>query len=349
MAKKIQVKDSVSTPFLTAKFIGQFAKGLFDMGSPQPKMSSQEFREKYGHLKVTNQQKMSAQEFRERYGHKLKVTNQQMIDAQKDNCDNLSKIDDQHLSKSHNADKHNANTVDDLNGKDVGESQSDNGLVQQSIFNGKDFDSKPSWENALKLAMKVGEKVLEHLEYMEELRTENERLQDHNQKLQQDFNDKFGDNDQYRLDLEEEQLELMIKNEELSEENKAILDEFLAMQQQHQALQLQLLQSQKKKYDYLKDRVAIYKNIVFEKDSFDEFVLLTEDDNRNVEEQIQLLNHKPDDANFRCKIASTNFLEIGFGSQGRMYVKKVGNCYHIYKIGNKATQTNDIKYLKTIS
>lgn len=299
------------------------------MGSPRPKMSAQEFREKYG--------------------HRLKVTNQQMIDVQKDNCDNLPEIKGQHLSKSHNADKHNANITDDLNGKDVGESQSDNGLVQQSVFNGKDFDSKQSWENALKLAMKVGEKVLEHLEYMEKLCTENERLQDQNQKLQQDFNDKFGDNDQYRLDLEAEQIELMIKNEELSEENKAMLDEFLAMQQQHQALQLQLLQSQKKKYDYLKDRITIYKNIVFEKDSFDEFVLLTEDDSRSVEEQIQLLNHKPDDVNFRCKIAGTNFLEIGFGSQGRMYVKKVGHCYHIYKIGNKATQTNDIKYLKTIS
>lgn len=189
----------------------------------------------------------------------------------------------------------------------------------------------------------------DHLEKVKKLHEENEFLQNQNKKLQEEFENRFGDNDQYRLDLEEEQLELMIKNEELSEENKALLDEFLLMQQQHKALQLQLLQSQKKKYDYLKDRVTIYKNIVFEKDSFDEFVLLTEDDNRNVEERIQLLNHKPDDVNFRCKIAGTNFLEIGFGSQGRMYVKKVGNCYHIYKIGNKATQTNDIKYLKTIS
>lgn len=147
-------------------------------------------------------------------------------------------------------------------------------------------------------------------------------------------------------ELENDQLELMLQNETLSQENKALLEEYIITREQLNKLEKQVLDNYQSKKDFLQKRISIYNNIVFEKDAFDEFVLLTNKDAQLVEKLIGLLNYTPDKAQPRCKVAGTDFLEYGFGSQGRLYAKRVGGKYHIYKIGNKATQPNDIKYLK---
>lgn len=147
-------------------------------------------------------------------------------------------------------------------------------------------------------------------------------------------------------ELENDQLELMLQNETLSQENKALLEEYIITREQLNKLEKQALDNHQSKKDFLQKRMTVYNNIVFEKDAFDEFVLLTNKDAQLVEKLIGLLNYTPDKAQPRCKVAGTDFLEYGFGSQGRLYAKRVGGKYHIYKIGNKATQLNDIKYLK---
>lgn len=150
-------------------------------------------------------------------------------------------------------------------------------------------------------------------------------------------------------ELENDQLELMLQNDTLSQENKALLEEYITIREQFNKLEKQALDNHQSKKDFLQKRMTVYNNIVFEKDAFDEFVLLTNKDAQLVEKLIGLLNYTPDKAQPRCKVAGTDFLEYGFGSQGRLYAKRVGGKYHIYKIGNKATQANDIKYLKTLS
>lgn len=148
--------------------------------------------------------------------------------------------------------------------------------------------------------------------------------------------------------LEDEQLEIMLKNEELSEENKLLLQEFIVIKKQYDDLKSQALENRKSKREFYQKRMKLYPNIIFDKNSLDEFLLLNENDNFLVEKLIGHLNNSPDKAHLRCKIESTDFLEYGFGSKGRLYAKKVGVKYHIYKVGNKATQINDIKYLKTL-
>ncbi len=148
--------------------------------------------------------------------------------------------------------------------------------------------------------------------------------------------------------LEDEQLELMLQNETLNQENKTLLEKCIIAQEQLNKLKKQAQDARQSKKDFLQNRMTVYSNVVFEKDAFDEFVLLTNKDARLAEKLIGLLNYVPDKAQQRCKVAGTDFLEYGFGSQGRLYVKRVGGKYYIYKIGNKATQPNDIKYLKTL-
>ncbi|MDO4897222.1 MAG: hypothetical protein Q3971_07650 [Moraxella sp.] len=149
--------------------------------------------------------------------------------------------------------------------------------------------------------------------------------------------------------LEDEQLEIMLKNEELSEENKLLLQEFIVIKKQYDDLKIQALENRESKREFYQKRIKLYPNIIFDKNSLDEFLLLNENDNFLVEKLIGHLNNSPDKAHLRCKIESTDFLEYGFGSKGRLYAKKLGMKYHIYRIGNKATQINDIKYLKSLT
>lgn len=181
------------------------------------------------------------------------------------------------------------------------------------------------------------------------------QLKENHKELEQEFTKKqieyesklLGLKEDYQV-LENEQLELMLKNEELSEENKLLLQEFIVVQKQYHDLKTQALEIRKPKREFYQKRMKLYSNIVFEKSSLDEFLLLNEDDNFLVEKLIGCLNSSPDKAHLRCKVEGTDFLEYGFGSQGRVYVKKVGIKYYLYKIGNKATQVNDIKYLKLL-
>lgn len=197
-------------------------------------------------------------------------------------------------------------------------------------------------------AKKDAQKFHEYQEKSEQLEKQNQALMTQMAQHQKRFDDKFAQLKQEYQDLNEEQLTLLLQNEPLSQENQTLIQEVSALKQQLTNLQNELSQQRQKKYDFLQKRMKIYVNIVFEKNAFDEFVSLTDKDAIDAEKQIGYLNHTPDKASFRCKIQGTDILEIGFSSQGRMYVKRIGGKYHIYKIGNKATQANDIKYLKSL-
>lgn len=181
-----------------------------------------------------------------------------------------------------------------------------------------------------------------------ELRTNHKELELEFIKKQEEYETRLSGLKEDFQSLENEQLELMLKNEELSEENKLLLQEFIVIQKRYNDLKSQALENRKSKREFYQKRMRLYSNVVFEKDSFDEFLLLNEDDNYLIEKLIGYLNNSPDKAHLRCKIEGADFLEYGFSSKGRVYAKKVGMRYHIYRIGNKATQINDIKYLKSL-
>jgi putative component of toxin-antitoxin plasmid stabilization module len=59
------------------------------------------------------------------------------------------------------------------------------------------------------------------------------------------------------------------------------------------------------------------------------------------------LQHNPKNANFRDDIVGTDVKELGFGTGGRIYVRKEGSQYIIANVGNKNSQNADIKHLKS--
>lgn len=65
-----------------------------------------------------------------------------------------------------------------------------------------------------------------------------------------------------------------------------------------------------------------------------------------LERQFGFLQHNPKNANFRDDIMGTDVKELGFDDDGRIYIRKVGSHFTIVCVGNKASQANDIKYIK---
>lgn len=216
--------------------------------------------------------------------------------------------------------------------------------------------NKQSFEQLKDFVANAKKQAEQFYDYEKEKARLESQLKANHQKLEQDFVKKQAEyetklsalKEDYQS-LEDEQLELMLKNETLSEENKALLQDFIAVQKQYYDLRSYALENRESKREFYQKRMKLYPNVVFEKNSLDDFLLLNEDNNFLVEKLIGHLNNSPDKAQLRCKIESTDFLEYGFGLKGRLYAKKVGMKYHIYRIGNKATQINDIKYLKSLT
>lgn len=155
-----------------------------------------------------------------------------------------------------------------------------------------------------------------------ELKINHKELEQEFTQKQAEYEIKLSELKEDSQSLENEQLELMLKNEELSKENKILLQEFITIQKQYNDLKSQALENRKSKREFYQKRMKLYSNVVFEKNSLDKFLLLTEDDGCSVERLVGYLNHSPDKAQLRCKIEGADFLEYGFGSQGRVYVKK---------------------------
>ncbi len=171
-----------------------------------------------------------------------------------------------------------------------------------------------------------------------ELEAENEDLYEELDKLEKE---KIALNDQI-LEIEQE-----LKNTTEDDKKHELLSKELEKLKNEQQENTEK-QEKWHKRRFLEKRVKIYSNIDFKKKSLTEYSKLTDDDSISLEKKLGLLQYNPDAVTTRCKIQATKFLEIGFGSQGRMYVLQEGNQYHIYKIGNKNTQNQDINYLKSL-
>jgi hypothetical protein len=108
-----------------------------------------------------------------------------------------------------------------------------------------------------------------------------------------------------------------------------------------------LLLAQKKIVGNLEKRLsACYSSLSFTSRSLKRIARLVESGLIKLEQQFGLLQHKPQNANFRDDIMGTDVKELGFGDGGRIYVLKKGSKFSIVCVGNKNSQNTDIKYLK---
>ena len=65
------------------------------------------------------------------------------------------------------------------------------------------------------------------------------------------------------------------------------------------------------------------------------------------EQQLALLHHSTEKVKFRDKIRGTEIYEIEFNRSGRIYIKKNANGYEVVCVGDKGTQSKDIKFMKS--
>lgn len=150
--------------------------------------------------------------------------------------------------------------------------------------------------------------------------------------------------------LEEEYNETLTLLEKSKNNSSKTINENLELQEKIAQLENKITQNGLKKSNLFQTRFKKnYNLIIFEKNSFNDFLKLSSSDQMSVEKQMGLLQHTPEKANFRCNINGTKFKEIGYTQTGRIYVLQNGSSYLIYKIGNKNTQENDIKFLRSLN
>ena len=91
----------------------------------------------------------------------------------------------------------------------------------------------------------------------------------------------------------------------------------------------------------------LYKTLQITERTLKQIVKLDEKELMKLEQQFGLLHHSPDKVKHRCKINGTEINEIGFNRSGRIYIKKNAKGYEVVCVGDKGTQSKDIKFMKS--
>lgn len=91
---------------------------------------------------------------------------------------------------------------------------------------------------------------------------------------------------------------------------------------------------------------ALYSSLSFSKRALKRIERLEGGERLKLEQQLGFLQHNPQNANFRDDIMGTDVKELGFGTSGRIYVRKEGSRYIVVCVGNKNSQNADLKHLK---
>ncbi len=135
--------------------------------------------------------------------------------------------------------------------------------------------------------------------------------------------------------------------DDVLKENYAVREELNHVKPELEQLKVKIEAFTRKRTDILINRIRhCYPSITLETQAWRDIVELTEHRLNAFERQLGLLQHNPEKANFRDVIAGTRIREIGFDHDGRIYAKIEGNTVTIYRIGNKNSQDEDIKWVK---
>ncbi len=88
----------------------------------------------------------------------------------------------------------------------------------------------------------------------------------------------------------------------------------------------------------------LYQNVSIGDKSYKFIVHLNDDELLKFEQEIRNLDNGK--LNFRDNIYGADVKEIDFSGSGRIYIRKIENCYNVVCVGNKNTQDRDIDWLK---
>ncbi|GEM_PF-2573463 len=132
------------------------------------------------------------------------------------------------------------------------------------------------------------------------------------------------------------------------EQKESRIESLLKDQEEWESLKSSFHSAQDKLVGNLKTRFnACYSSLVFSKASLKRIARLEEAERLKLEQQLGFLQHNPTKTNFRDDIIGTDVKEIGFGTGGRMYIRKEGSKFNVVCVGNKNTQKKDLKQLKS--
>ncbi|WP_216641039.1 hypothetical protein [Aeromonas sobria] len=132
------------------------------------------------------------------------------------------------------------------------------------------------------------------------------------------------------------------------EEKDSRIEALLRDKDEWEKLKESLLSAQERVIGNLEKRFsACYSSLCFSNRALKRIVRLTESDRVKFEQQLGFLQHNPKKASFRDDIIGTDIKELGFGNDGRIYVRKEGTQFKVVSVGNKGSQNADLKHLKS--
>lgn len=151
----------------------------------------------------------------------------------------------------------------------------------------------------------------------------------------------------------ENELALSIPDHEVAE----VVDENLALRRELEAtrnkleevrrIEADLDRSREQRKKVLSDRFRkCYPGLRIEDPVFKRLAALPHDRVHAVERQLGLLQHDPAAANFRCRIDASVAEELGFGTDGRLYVVREGGTISIVRVSDKGSQEKDLAWLR---
>lgn len=158
---------------------------------------------------------------------------------------------------------------------------------------------------------------------------------------EQDINDLF---DEMYGQIEQSQREAA-KHKAEAERWRAERDEAIAQRDQAIA---RLCAADEKKRGLIERRFAdVYPSLRVSKDACKSAARLPEKMLHHLERQFGYLQNNPEQAAWRCTVkgSSDEVREIGFGGDGRIYVRFENGLYHVLRVGRKNSQTDDVRAL----
>jgi len=153
--------------------------------------------------------------------------------------------------------------------------------------------------------------------------------------------------------LERDKLLLKYKGYLTEDETDNILMENQSIRHELEQIRPELEKLRSKTKTYLKKRQDIvsqrirkcYPNIKVEEEAYKDIVSLTDSGLNAVERKLGLLQHNISNVKFRDTVAGTRVRELDYDHDGRIYAAIEGNMVTIYRVGNKGTQPEDIKWI----
>ena len=231
------------------------------------------------------------------------------------------------------------------------------GCAARAVLEARRRDQSISDEEIRKIKADAEEKAKaeKHDWSLDGMRKEFEELKQKAAEYEQ-YKDKLQQSETERTQLQQEKEQLLRKYagavsesdlDDILKENYAVREELNYVKPELEQLKAKIEAFSRKRTDILISRIHhCYPSITLKTQAWRDIVELSERRLNAFERQLGLLQHNPEKAKFRDIIVGTRIREIGFDHDGRIYAKIEGNTVEIYRIGNKKSQDQDIKWIK---